>query len=86
MSVSTYENNNNTAQKSGRKNIWSIDTVTPDPHRAYHVYVVHILEGHFNENDPTFYPATKHKTRCIYARMTDSGKLENVFPSGGLED
>jgi len=83
MSVSTYENQN--AQKSGRKNIWSIDTVTPDPHNPFHVYVVHILEGHYEEGDTHFYPATKHKTRCIYAKMTEKGKLENVFPGGNDE-
>ena len=69
---------------ASRKNVWSFEQIIPDPHKANHVYAIQILEGHFEEGSKEFHKALKHKTRVIYAKMTESGKLQNVY--GGVEE
>jgi hypothetical protein len=85
MSVTTFENTRNTP-KTGRKNIWSIDQVAPCPHNPMHAWVVQILEGHFEEGSRELVKPNKHKSRVIYAKMTESGKLENVHQGTGDAD
>lgn len=83
MSVQTHVTPNTySGQRPGRKNVWSFDSLVADPHAPFHVYAIQILEGHFDEGSSKMVPADKHKTRVIYAKMDENGKLENVFPGG----
>jgi hypothetical protein len=82
MSVQTPEFKYPTAQ-SGIKNIWSIEQVSPCPHKEMHAWIVQVLEGHIPDGGGAFVPASKHKTRLIYAKMDNHGKIENVFAGSG---
>jgi hypothetical protein len=69
--------------KTGIKNIWSIESVAPCPHNPMHAWVIQILEGHIPDGGGPLVKAGKHKTRLIYVKMDENGKIENIHAGSG---
>lgn len=66
------------------RRVWASVQLTADPHKENHLYVIQELLGSYVTNDagfPEFIPTPSNEpilTRVLYARMSETGKLENV--------